>query len=150
MVDELLGEEGIERAEIEQLFALVGELPDLWDMMVGFWPDDSGASRFTHEAWTEEHFRGIKQLASKPLVGIGWLTSPDTMVRLIQGGVLDLIGAARPSIADPFLPRKIELGNYDDIRECIGCNICLTRAIGTGRIACTQPSASIRIPATST
>jgi dimethylamine/trimethylamine dehydrogenase len=31
-------------------------------------------------------------------------------------------GAARPSIADPFLPRKIETGDIDDIRECIGCN----------------------------
>ena len=66
VVDELLGEEGIERAEIEQLFALIGELPDVWDVMVGFWPDDSRTSRFRHEAWTEEHFRGIKQLTSKP------------------------------------------------------------------------------------
>jgi NADH:flavin oxidoreductases, Old Yellow Enzyme family len=93
VVDELLGEEGIERPEIEQLFELVGELPDLWDVMVGFWPDDSRTSRFAHEAWTEEHFRGIKQLTSKPVVGIGWLTSPDTMVRLIRDGVVDLIGA---------------------------------------------------------
>ena len=76
VVDELLGEQGIERPEIEQLFALVGELPDVWDVMVGFWPDDSRTSRFTHEAWTEEHFRGLKQLTSKPVVGIGWLTSP--------------------------------------------------------------------------
>ena len=28
------------------------------------------------------------------------------MVRLIRDGVIDLIGAARPSIADPFLPRQ--------------------------------------------
>ena len=39
--------------------------------------------------------------------------------------MLDLIGAARPSIADPFLPKKIEEGRIDDIRECIGCNICV-------------------------
>src|SRR5438132_3806888 len=126
VVDELLGEEGIERPEIEQLFALVGELPDLWDVMVGFWPDDSRTARFAHEAWTEEHFRGLKQLTSKPVVGIGWLTSPDTMVRLIRNGVIDLIGAARPSIADPFLPLKIEEGRPEDIRECIGCNVCVT------------------------
>ena len=36
-----------------------------------------------------------------------------------------MIGAARPSIADPFLPRKIEEGRLEDIRECIGCNICV-------------------------
>jgi dimethylamine/trimethylamine dehydrogenase len=138
VVDELLGEEGIERPEIEQLFELVGELPDLWDVMVGFWPDDSRTSRFAQEAWTEEHFRGIKQLTSKPVVGIGWLTSPDTMVRLVRDGVVDLIGAARPSIADPFLPLKIEEGRLEDIRECIGCNVCVTGDWTMTPIRCTQ------------
>jgi len=138
VVDELLGEEGLERSEIEELFALVGELPDLWDVMVGFWPDDSRTSRFAHEAWSEEHFRGLKQLTSKPLVGIGWLTSPDTMVRLIRDGVMDMIGAARPSIADPFLPVKIEEGRLEDIRECIGCNVCVTGDWTSTPIRCTQ------------
>jgi dimethylamine/trimethylamine dehydrogenase len=138
VVDELLGEEGLERSEIEELFGLVGELPDLWDVMVGFWPDDSRTSRFAHEAWSEEHFRGLKQLTSKPLVGIGWLTSPDTMVRLIRDGVMDMIGAARPSIADPFLPVKIEEGRLEDIRECIGCNVCVTGDWTSTPIRCTQ------------
>jgi dimethylamine/trimethylamine dehydrogenase len=138
VVDELLGDEGIERPEIEELFALVGELPDVWDVMVGFWPDDSRTSRFTHEAWTEEHFRGIKQLTSKPVVGIGWLTSPDTMVRLIRDDVIDFVGAARPSIADPFLPVKVEEGRLEDIRECIGCNVCVTGDWTSTPITCTQ------------
>jgi dimethylamine/trimethylamine dehydrogenase len=106
--------------------------------MVGFWPDDSRTSRFTHEAWSEEHFRGLKELTSKPVVGIGWLTSPDTMVRLIRGGVIDLVGAARPSIADPFLPVKIEEGRPEDIRECIGCNVCVTGDWTSTPIRCTQ------------
>ena len=106
--------------------------------MVGFWEDDSLTSRFGHEAWTEEHFRGLKQLTSKPVVGVGWLTSPDTMVRLVRDGVLDLIGAARPSIADPFLPMKIEEGRLEDIRECIGCNVCVTGDWTTTPIRCTQ------------
>jgi dimethylamine/trimethylamine dehydrogenase len=51
---------------------------------------------------------------------------------------VDFIGAARPSIADPFLPRKIEEGRLDDIRECIGCNICYA-GDGLGvPIRCTQ------------
>jgi dimethylamine/trimethylamine dehydrogenase len=138
VVDELLGDEGIGRSEIEELFGLVGELPDVWDVMVGVWDDDSITSRFAHEAWTEEHFRGLKELTTKPVVGIGWLTSPDTMVRLVRDGILDLIGAARPSIADPFLPRKIEEGRLDDIRECIGCNVCVTGDWTSTPIRCTQ------------
>jgi dimethylamine/trimethylamine dehydrogenase len=138
VVDELHGADGIQRGDMDPLFELIGELPDVWDVMVGVWEDDSLPSRFGYEAWTEEHFRGIKQLTSKPVVGIGWLTSPDTMVRLVQDGVLDLIGAARPSIADPFLPVKVEEGRLEDIRECIGCNVCVTGDWTMTPIRCTQ------------
>ena len=138
VVDELRGAEGLRRGDMDPLFELIGELPDVWDVMVGVWEDDSLPSRFGHEAWTEEHFRGIKELTSKPVVGVGWLTSPDTMVRLVQSNVLDLIGAARPSIADPFLPVKVEEGRLDDIRECIGCNVCVTGDWTMTPIRCTQ------------
>jgi dimethylamine/trimethylamine dehydrogenase len=138
VVDELLGARGIGRGETQELLGLLGELPDVWDFMVGFWEDDSITSRFGYEAWTEEHFRGLRQLTSKPVVGVGWLTSPDTMVRLIDGGVLDFVGAARPSIADPFLPVKVEEGRLEDIRECIGCNVCVTGDWTATPIRCTQ------------
>jgi dimethylamine/trimethylamine dehydrogenase len=49
-----------------------------------------------------------------------------------------MIGAARPSIADPFLPRKIEEGRPEDIRECIGCNICVTADFLATPLRCTQ------------
>ncbi len=138
VVDELLGPDGIGRGEIEELLGLIGELPDVWDLMVGHWPDDSVTARFADEGWTEGYFRGLKQLTSKPVVGVGRLTSPDTMARLVKDGVLDLIGAARPSIADPFLPRKIEEGRLEDIRECIGCNVCVTGDWTATPIRCTQ------------
>jgi dimethylamine/trimethylamine dehydrogenase len=71
-------------------------------------------------------------------VGVGRFTSPDTMVSQIKRGIMDFIGAARPSIADPFLPRKIEEGRVEDIRECIGCNICVTGDMTSTPIRCTQ------------
>src|SRR5690606_1756694 len=71
-------------------------------------------------------------------VGVGRFTSPDTMVSLIRRGILDMIGATRPSIADPFLPRKIEEGRIDDIRECIGCNICVSTHFAMTNLCCTQ------------
>ena len=83
------------------------------------------ALAFGEEGAQEAYVRGLKRLTSKPVVGVGRFTSPDTMVRMVRSGVLDLIGAARPSIADPFLPKKIEEGRLEDIRECIGCNICV-------------------------
>jgi dimethylamine/trimethylamine dehydrogenase len=60
------------------------------------------------------------------------------MVGQIERGVLDFIGAARPSIADPFLPQKIEQGRIDEIRECIGCNICVSADYTIVPMRCTQ------------
>ena len=138
-VNELLGPGGITpdkegRAVIEML----GELPDLWDVNVADWENDSETSRFTEEGYQEEHTSFVKSLTSKPVVGVGRYTSPDKMVSLIKNGVLDMIGAARPSIADPFLPKKIEEGRIEDIRECIGCNICIGTANQNTYMRCTQ------------
>src|SRR3546814_4942471 len=60
------------------------------------------------------------------------------MVRVIRSGQLDIIGCARPSIADPWLPRKIDEGRADEICECIGCNICISRFNMNSTIVCTQ------------
>ena len=117
---------------------MVGELPDLWDFMVGDWDFDSITSRFGDEGSQERYVKGLKQFTTKPVVGVGRFTSPDTMVRMVRDGVLDMIGAARPSIADPFLPKKIEEGRWEDIRECIGCNICVSGDFTVTPLRCTQ------------
>jgi dimethylamine/trimethylamine dehydrogenase len=137
-IDELIGSAGIDRGEIEQIIGALAELPDLWDLVMGSWEDDSNTSRFGPEGEQEDYVRGLKALTTKPVVGVGRFTSPDLMVRQIKEGLLDLIGAARPSIADPFLPRKIEQGRMEDIRECIGCNICVSGDFTMSPIRCTQ------------
>jgi dimethylamine/trimethylamine dehydrogenase len=124
--------------ETPEIFGMIGELPDLWDINVNDYTLEMGLSRFVPEAALEPYVTGIKAMTTKPVVSVGRFTSPDTMVSQIRRGILDLIGAARPSIADPFLPKKIEEGRLDDIRECIGCNICYT-GDGLGvPIRCTQ------------
>ena len=138
VVDELIGESGFTRGEMVELLGMIGELPDVWDFMVGAWPDDSVTSRFAGESDQEELIAGLKDLTSKPVVGVGRFTSPDTMVRMIRQGVLDFIGAARPSIADPYLPKKVEEGRIAEIRECIGCNICVSGDYTMTPIRCTQ------------
>jgi dimethylamine/trimethylamine dehydrogenase len=138
-VDELRGSDGITAAgEGREVIALLAELPDLWDVNVSDWANDSKTSRFAPEGYQEEFVRFVKTVTRKPVVGVGRFTSPDAMVSQIRRGVLDFIGAARPSIADPFLPRKIENGDIDDIRECIGCNVCVTGDFTMTPIRCTQ------------
>ena len=136
--DELLGPSGLERAEAEEMIGLVAELPDLWDVALAAWENDSQTSRFGPEGRQEPFVQGVKRLTTKPVVGVGRYTSPDRMVSLINKGIADLIGAARPSIADPFLPKKIEEGRLEDIRECIGCNICVSGDFSMSPIRCTQ------------
>ena len=136
--EELLGAGGVELAEARDIVAMLAELPDLWDVNVAAWYNDSIPSRFAAEGAQEPFIDFVKKTTSKPVVGVGRFTSPDTMVAQIRRGVLDMIGAARPSIADPFLPRKIEEGRIEDIRECIGCNICVSGDMTISPIRCTQ------------
>lgn len=114
-----------EVAEARAVVEMLADVPHLWDVGLADWDDDGATSRFSAEGRQEEPVRFVKQVTGRPVVGVGRFTSPDTMARMVTSGVLDLIGAARPSIADPFLPRKIELGRHEDIRECIGCNVSL-------------------------
>ena len=116
----------------------LAEVPDLWDVNVSDWAWDSGSSRFFEEGQQEPFVAFVKQVTSKPVVGVGRFTSPDAMVSQIKRGILDFIGAARPSIADPFLPHKIDTGQHDDIRECIGCNVCAAEVMNKTTIRCTQ------------
>jgi dimethylamine/trimethylamine dehydrogenase len=138
-VDELLGEDGItHQGEGFDVVSMLAELPDLWDVNISNWSNDSLTSRFGGEGHQEKYISFVKGLTTKPVVGVGRYTSPDSMVSAIKRGVLDLIGAARPSIADPFLPGKIREGRIEDIRECIGCNICVTGDTRYVPIRCTQ------------
>ena len=137
-LDETIGELGFSNAELREFVEMNRNLPDLWDLAQGSWEDCSGPSRFKEEAAQEQLVKGIHELTDKPIVGVGRFTSPDVMAKMVRSGTLDFIGCARPSIADPFLPKKIEEGRIEDIRECIGCNICITGDMTMSISRCTQ------------
>jgi dimethylamine/trimethylamine dehydrogenase len=144
-VDHLLGATSIQVGEDGVRFVEhVDDLVDLWDLTVGDiaeWGQNAGPSRFFEENHEKPYTGQVKagNHTNKPVVGVGRVTNPDTMVAIIQSGQFDIIGAARPSISDPFLPKKIEEGRPEDIRECIGCNQCISRwEIGGPPMVCTQ------------
>ncbi|MCP5073224.1 MAG: FAD-dependent oxidoreductase [Rhodobacteraceae bacterium] len=138
-VDEMMGPDGLEwENEGRDAIEMLAEMPDMWDVNVSDWPNDSKTSRFAPEGYQEDYVAFVKQVTSKPVAAVGRYTSPDTMVSAIRRGVVDIICAARPSIADPFLPNKIMEGRADDIRECIGCNICAAWNNLSAPIRCTQ------------
>jgi dimethylamine/trimethylamine dehydrogenase len=120
---------------------------DLWAVKIGDyeeWGEDAGSSRFRKSNWMRPFVAHVKGIVGPkvPVVSNGRYTSPDDMVEILKAGQCDIIGAARPSIADPFLPAKIAAGRPEDIRECIGCNICVSRMQQQALLSCTQNATS--------
>ena len=137
--DEEVGEDGNPIfGERREMFEMLCDLPDLWDINIADYSLEMGASRFVKEAPLEPYMNWVKSVTDKPVVTVGRFTSPDTMASQVRRGITDFIGAARPSIADPFLPKKIEEGRLSAIRECIGCNICYSGDSLAVPIRCTQ------------
>ena len=137
--DDRTGEDGVPiEGERREMFAMLAELPDLWDINIADYSLEMGVSRFAKEGVLEPYMAWVKSQTTKPVVTVGRFTSPDTMAAQVRRGIVDMIGAARPSIADPYLPKKIEEGRLSAIRECIGCNVCYAGdALGVP-IRCTQ------------
>ena len=69
--------------------------------------------------------RAIKDVVSVPVLGQGKLFDPAKASQALEDGVLDEVVLAHQMLADPFWPKKVESGHFDDIRPCIGCNECL-------------------------
>ena len=149
-VDTLDGSDQGIRADVEgcQIIGLADHLADYWSVQAGGWgsdmygndpePSSAGAGTNFQAGW----IRAVRPATEKPLIGVGRFTDPHVMVRVIAEGQQDIIGAARPSIADPYLPAKIRKGRAATIRECIGCNMCSGRFVGKVTIACAQNPAA--------
>ena len=129
---------GIETDEMLELIAMADHLVDLWDVNVGSWPEDSGTSRYYPEGSQRPWTHRVREATAKPVVAVGRYSGPDLMSDVIRSGAVDLIGAARQAIADPFLPRKIADGRLDEIRECTGSNICILREEAFRHVGCVQ------------
>jgi len=78
----------------------------------------------------------IKKVVSIPVVAAYRINDPILADRIIAEGRADLIGMARPLIADPELPNKAKEGRFDDIRPCIACGHCLDTVMGGMPMAC--------------
>ncbi len=142
-VDSIYGPSQIE-VEVDgmKFVELADPLVDLWDVDVGDiaeWGEDAGPSRFYQQGHQVPWTKFVKQVSKKPVLGVGRYTDPEKMTEIVTKGYADIIGCARPSIADPYLPKKVEEGRYDDVRVCIGCNVCISRwEIGGPPMICTQ------------
>ena len=137
-VDEGLGSAGITPSEAAEVISLLDHLPDVWDLVLGSWELDSATSRFAAEAEREPLIAGLKALSAKPVVGVG---------PFHVAGHHGPPGPGRhpghdrrgPAVDRRSVPASQDRGGtLDDIRECIGCNICISGDMTMSPIRCTQ------------
>ena len=141
--DMFIGEAGTQlERDCLPFVELCDDIVDVWDINVSGiaeWGEDATPSRFYPQGRALPWQAAVKAISKKPVLGVGRWTNPDLMADAINEGKLDIIATCRPSISDPFLPKKIDEGRLDDIRECIGCNVCISRwEIGGPPLICTQ------------
>ncbi len=132
------GEPGVSIDEALEFVRLADPLVDLFDVNTGTWPQDSGTARYFAEGHARPWTGQVRQATAKPIVSVGRFNNPDLMAELVRSGELDVIGAARPAIADPFMPLKIAEGRIEDIRECTGSNVCIFKEEVNRHVGCIQ------------
>ncbi|MFS8204238.1 FAD-dependent oxidoreductase [Streptomyces sp. CWNU-52B] len=91
-----------------------------------------GHAQFRHHAALFK-----KEIPDLPVLAVCRLDSLPEAALLVAAGEADLVGLARPHIADPYLVRRAEEGRPHDVRSCIACNQgCVGRLEANLPIAC--------------
>ena len=63
----------------------------------------------------------IKRTVSMPVFCVGRINDAVLAEKILAEGQADMIGMARPLLADPELPKKALEGRTEDIRPCVAC-----------------------------
>lgn len=59
-----------------------------------------------------------------PVLASGKISTPELAEKVLLSGTADLIGMARPLLADPMWPRKVREGHFDRVIRCCYANVC--------------------------
>lgn len=76
----------------------------------------------------------VKEQIGIPLLTAGRMNDPYQNEKAVASGMTDGVVMARQSLADPYYPKKLEMGKPETIRPCISCNEgCVRRLFENGR-----------------
>ncbi len=82
-----------------------------------------------------------------PIVTTGKISDPAFAERILAEGKADLIGMARPLLADPDWPKKVAAGRADTVIRCVYGNICKNLDENFKKVVCTLwPQGKIQAP----
>ena len=69
----------------------------------------------------------FKEKVDLPILHAGRIADLPTARHALREGYVDLVGMVRAHLADPHIVRKLEAGEEDRIRPCVGASYCLNR-----------------------
>ena len=78
----------------------------------------------------------IKKVVKLPVFAVGRIVDPRHAERIIAEGKADMVGMTRAHIADPQLVAKVREGRAEDIRPCVGANVCIAKVQAGGPVRC--------------
>ncbi len=80
----------------------------------------------------------FRQGLKVPVIMAYQLTTPEAAADAVGVGAVDFVGMARPLIADPELPKKLQEGRPEDIVPCVLCNTCFEKIFGHEPVRCSM------------
>lgn len=79
----------------------------------------------------------IKNFVDIPVFCAGRMHDPVSAAKAVADGKIDGVGLARPLLADPDWPKKVQNDQVEDIRPCISCHVgCMGEVLGGRHISC--------------
>jgi 2,4-dienoyl-CoA reductase-like NADH-dependent reductase (Old Yellow Enzyme family) len=79
-----------------------------------------------------------------PILHAARINDVATARRAIRDGLVDMVGMTRAHMADPHIVAKIERGEEDRIRPCVGAGYCIDRIYQGGEALCLHNPATGR------
>ncbi len=86
----------------------------------------------------------VRRSVDLPVMHAARIADVATARYAVREGLLDLVGMTRAQIADPHLVEKLEAGQEDRIRPCVGANYCLDAIYDSGDAKCIHNAATGR------
>lgn len=136
-------EGGLSQDDLQEIAALIAAtgMVDYLNVIVGTNYDRAG--RMDHWPPTPAPHglfvplaAGIKSRVAVPVFTTGRITDPAMANAILERGDADMVGMTRAQISDPELVRKLVEGRPQDIRPCIGANLCIAQAMASKPIRC--------------
>ena len=79
---------------------------------------------------------GVRSAVELPVFTVGRITDPAQAERILADGEADMVGMTRAHVADPDLIEKLRQGRPEDIRPCVGANVCIRNGLSGRSIGC--------------